>query len=352
MAIATNQYHKTSWRFGIAQQTAWGIAVITDASIKELLVNAPVPVPTSGVVRTKIPRQDGMNIENIRDYHATIHGGIYEIPISGIVTLLTVDLLLYGVMQKLVSEGAATPFTKLLEWAEDTVSPVFSTIDAITDAGILFTACAYNPATDNSWYMKDCIFKSLKFSWKGTGDLKVLTFDGVLVSGKSPVITGVTFVPASWVDYGTIYFEKLSEKAFTGADLVVDEFEINFDNKMIRVGNDSSNDAENYDIFSEKAECTGSITAKYDDNTDDIIDKFILNPEEGAADVQIALTFGTPSVSPCLNFTFRAIYDGHEADFNRAGPAFLKIPFRSVWDGANEAVNIQIDNAVDRAWTV
>ena len=70
----------------------------------------------------------------------------------------TADLLLYGVMQDLVSEAAGSPFLKTFEWDGSTTGVSGAAPNKF------YTLNGYNPDTSENWQLKSCVLSSLSIS--------------------------------------------------------------------------------------------------------------------------------------------------------------------------------------------
>jgi hypothetical protein len=232
MAIDTNLYSKNQFRFAIAEESSFGTAITTQTNFKELWITEPVQIDYSGIVRDEAKRADGKRVLSHTDVYVDDNGGEYTVSVSGILTDLTADLLIYGVMQDLVSEAATTPYLKSFEWDGSTTGD---------SSGVplkYYTLNGYNPATDESWQLKTAVLKSLTISADPGTNGGRATFNATFWSGFPPVQTGLTVSPASWVSPGTDYyvFQKLNTKTLGGSDLVLGSVNFEFNNNVVRVG--------------------------------------------------------------------------------------------------------------------
>ena len=89
---------------------------------------------------------------------------------------------------------------------------------------------------------------------------------------------------------------------------------------------------------------------KYDANTKDEVDDFLTNPMGAGAESQIYVRWGDGTADGTLLFDVNAIYSGNALDFGNEAGVMVSLPFQGVDDGTNEAVEVTIANAEDRAW--
>jgi hypothetical protein len=97
-------------------------------------------------------------------------------------------------------------------------------------------------------------------------------------------------------------------------------------------------------------EITGEVSAKYDGNTKDEIATFLTSPDGGSAEKNLIVQWGDGTSDGTFKFDVNAIYTGNSLDFGNEAGVFVNLPFKGVDDGTNEAIEVSIANAVDRAW--
>ena len=346
MAIDVNVYTKSQYRVGIAEEgAALGTPITTQSSFKELeLLDVPQPDWSGRITETR-KRNDGKRVLSNTDIYQILTGGVYTVQIPVLLTDLTADLLLYGVMQDLVSEAATTPYLKEFECDGSTTGD---------NSGVpykLYTINGYDPATDESWQMTSCVLKTLQITGDPGSNGGRASAVATFWTGYVPVTTGLTVTPASWTAPGRDWYEfqLLNTKTLGGSDLVLGSFDFTWENNAERIGHDASGNPQQYHMsdFS----FSGSIVAKYDANTKDAIQTFQLNPEDGSAETNIIVQWGDGTADGTLQFDINAIYsEPPNKDFGQSMGVMLNLPFIGVDDGTNEAVVVKIANAVDRAW--
>ena len=344
MAIDTSLYSKNEFRFAIAEEATFGTAITAQGSFKELHITDNPQLDWGGIIRDQAKRSDGKRVLSHTDTYLATAGGTYTCAVSGVLTDLTADLLLYGVMQDLVSEDGSTPYLKTFEWdgstdGDDSGSPYK-----------FFTLNGYNPATDESWQLKSCVLQSLSISADPGSNGGRASFSATFFTGFAPVQTGLTVTPASWVSPGEDFysFQALAAKTVGGSDVVLGSMSLDFANGVVRVGHDSSGDPQQYTF--PQFGVSGEVMVKYDANTKDEIVTFLKNPMDGSAETTIILRWGDGSADGTLSFEVNAIYTGNSLDFGNDAGVFVSLPFEGVDDGTYEAIEVKIANATDREW--
>jgi len=347
MAISSNVYTAPQFRVGIAEEATLGTAITTQSSFKELeITNTPFP-SYDGVVREVRKRADGKRVLSNTDIYVDEEGGDgYTVQVDGILTDKIADLLIYGSMQDLDSEGANTPYLKTFEWDGSTDG------DNSGSPYKFYTVNGYSPASGESWALTSCIIKTLTISSDPGTNGGRASYSATFWTGYKPSL-GATVTPGSWTTPGTDYYvhQLLNTKAIDGTtdNLVVGSFSITFENNVSRVGYDSSGDPQLY-VFPQ-FDVTGELSVKYDANTKDEIDNFVTNPEGGSAETQIYIHWGDGSADGTLLFDVNAIYTAAPTpDFGNEAGVMVTLPFQGVDDGSNEAVEVKIANAIDRTW--
>lgn len=353
MATAIQAYAKSEFRFAIAEESTFGTAITTQTAFKELLITDIPQIDWGGVVRDEAKKSDGKRVLSNKDVFLQTAGGEYTVSVAGILTDNTADLLLYGVMQDLTGatpgEAATTPFAKVFEWDGSTTG---------VSSGYpskFFTLNGYNPSTSEHWQVKSAIVKTLAINADPGTNGGRASFTATFYSGFAPTLTGLTVTPTDWTAPATDFyiFQNLNTKAVNGTtdNLVLGSFSISFENNVKRIGNDSSGGPQYY-VYAGGGNdfvVTGELSAKYDNNTKDEIDSFLTNPQGGSAERQIYIRWGDGSADGTLLFDVNALYTGNSIDFG-ADTVMVSLPFSGVDDGTNEAVEVTIANAIDRAW--
>ena len=118
MAIDGTVVVGTQFEFAISEESTFGTAITatTQDTWKLLHVTELSEWDLSGLVRDTTMRFRGSRVPHKDDNFFVRGGGIVIIPFTAIATKITLDYLLYLVMQDLVSEDASDPFEKIFEW--------------------------------------------------------------------------------------------------------------------------------------------------------------------------------------------------------------------------------------------
>jgi hypothetical protein len=340
-------YSGKDFRIGIAPQSAFATANTTEAQFYELLITDSPQMDWGGLIRESTKRSNSKRVKDNKDVFVQTAGGTYTVSVSGVLTDTTVDLLVGGVMNDVESEGASTPYTKVLEWDSSTTQPDFG-----GDSGQMFTILLYSPASGESIQLKTAVLQSLSISGDPGSNGGRLGFSATFYTGFAPTYSA-TATPSSWVTPATDYyiFQQAATKTVGGSAIVAGSFSVDFANGAARVGFDSSGNPETYSMgLGDGYAVSGEISAKYDPNTKDLIDTFLTNPQGGSAESNIIMEWGTGGADGHLKFDFNALFTGNSQDFGNEAGVFVSLPFEGVDDGTNEAVEVTISNATDRAW--
>ncbi len=354
MAINADVHAPQQWELAIGEEIALGTAQTTAASFKLLHITHHGSVALSGLTRDTTQRARGQRVMHTQDVYLTKAGGQVSLPFAAIATSATLDYLLYLVIQDLVREAASTPFAKVFEWDSTTTQPDFAAISGAASPGKLVTLLQRGPVASEHRRLTSAILRELTLRLDPALNGGRLTCEGTFWSGLSNAfspsqnqsITGAT-------QPGTAYyhFATLATKTLGGSDLVLGGFELRLENRAARVGSDASGDAQTYALGVPGYRATGSVTVKYDDNTKDTIDNFLTS----AFDTQLVLAWGSGAdpvtTDGDLLIKLNVNFTGNAFDFGREDGVFLTLPFVCVDDGTNEAVEIEIANAADRAWS-
>ena len=342
-------YAPSEFRVALAEESTFGTPITAQGSFKELMVTEATQPDYSNLIQDRAKKSDGKRVMSHTDHFVSKTGSDFQVSVSGIATDLTLDLLVFGVMQDMTSEAASTPFMKIWEWDGSS-----GTTDFSANEGKFFTINGYNPATDESWQMTSAVLKDLTLTADPGTNGGRLSYSATFISGFLPVQTGLTVTPASWVSPGADFylFQSLNTKTVGGSNIVPSSISMVWGNGATRVGYDSSGEAQNYAIGvgGEGLTFNGELSVKYDANTKDEIDTFLLDPSQGSAEKAIIIQWGDGSADGTAKFDINAVYTGNSLDFGNEAGVFVNLPFSGVDDGTNEAIEVSIANAKDRGW--
>jgi len=356
MAVDGNVYASTEFRFAIAEEATFGTAIVVptaDASYNELCITEPPQIDWGNLITDRAKKADGSRVSMVTDNFVSKAGTDFTVSVSGIATDETIDFLIYGVMQDLVSEATSTPFLKTFEWDESSGSVDFS-----ANAGKLYTLVGYDP-DGASWQLRSAFLRELTLTADPGTNGGRLSYTATFMSGFIPTVSGVTTVPTNWnniAQAGTAFypFQTLATKTLDGNDIVLGSMSLTFNNSGTRVGYDSSGEPQNYIIGSggDNLSLTGEIVTKYDSNSAGALTAFLLNPANDAqASIPLVITWGDGSSDGTVSFTINPVFTGNAKDFGNDAGVFVNLPFMGVGLGSgNEAIVVTIANAKDRSW--
>lgn len=345
--MADAVYSGTEFQFGIAEEAVFGTAITVQGSFQKLFLTEPVQVGYGDIIRGVNKRSDGKRILSHTDIYVSDTGADYPIQVTGIATKATIDLLIYGVMQDLISEASVSPNLKSFEWDGDS-----GAVDFSVNNGKTFTLLGYDPETAYNWQIPSTVVKTLTVNVASGTNEGRMSFSATFYSGFAKTF-GVTATPDSWISPGVAYYpiQLLDTKTIDGTSIVIDGFSLNLDNKAMRVGYDSSGYPVNYALAAnDPLSVTGELSAKYDAATSGEIAKFLTTPDGGTAERNIIVRWGDGVADGTLNFDINAVYTGNEKSHSTDMGTFVKLPFEAVDDGVNEALAIDIANSINRGW--
>lgn len=351
MAVAPDIYSGKQWELAISQEDTWGTPQTT--GFKSLHIETAQPVDRSGLTHIYRKRARGNRMPHNTDYTFIQGGGMVNLPFEAWATHDTLDLLVHAVMHDLVSEGVSTPFAKIWEWDSGTTSPLFNTVAAITTRGTIFSVIQGGPVASEQDLLVSAILSQLTFN-KSIG--QPLVVSGNWFSGHSGAYdqsnnTDIT----SATDPGTDYYVTEIVKQIGGVDVILGDYSFTLDPKAARQGNDANGNAENYVILGgDDPFLSGSLNVMYDTNTKDLID----NAMTTGFDTQLIIAYGSGNDPVDTDGDLLIKLNIHidptaiAKDYGREEGVMWTIPFTGADDGTNEMVEIEVANAVDRAWTV
>ena len=337
MAISSAVYSKTAFRFAIAQETTFGTAITTQASFQELHITEPPTLDTAtAVVTDETPRIDGSAVMGVGDIYKTQAGAITTVTVSGILTTPVLELLLEGVFQN-----------KATSSLEDTYAWDSST-SVIGDPAsqTFFTLALHDPISGEGKQLTSAFLKTLEITWDAGSNGGRASFNATFISGLALGTTS-TFTPASWTSPGTAYFTTsgLDTKTLNSAEIVTNNFSFSLDNGATFWGVDSSGYAEGCTVGAAGGKgyvASGSVSVKYDANTDDLIDYALANPAAGSADIILALTFNSGDATNELSFTANCVLDSANYNFGQDAGVFRDLPFKCVYESTTDAITVVV----------
>ncbi len=353
MAISGVGPAGSEFEFAISEESTFGTAITaTTTDIWKLLHITEVPQwDLSGIVRDSTMRARGSRVPHNTDNYVTRAGGTILIPFTCVVTDITYDLLMYGVMQDLVSEDASTPYEKIWEWDSATTEPDFA-----SNAGKFYTVVLNGGISSEDFIATSCILRDLTISSDPGTNGGRMTASGTFMSGLSSATKFLESGSQSFgtaTQPGTTYYNhcNLVTKTIGGADMIVENYSITYNNKAVRKGCDSSGDAETYSLGANGGyEVTGSTRLLYDANSKGLI----ANSLTSAFDTQMILAYGSGADPVTTDGDLLQKINIHipqaPRDFAAEAGTMIDVAFTGADDDTNEMVENEHANAVDRAW--
>jgi hypothetical protein len=335
MAISTAVYSKTQFRCAIAQETTFGTAITTQSSFQELHITEPPTLDTAtAVVTDETPRIDGSAVMGVGDIYKTQAGAITTVTVSGILTTPVLELLLEGVFQNKSS------VTAIDTYAWDSSTSVIGDPDDQT----FFTLALKDPIDGEGKQLTSAFLKTLEITWDAGSNGGRASFSATFISGLALGTTG-TFTPASWTSPGRAYFTTsgLDTKQINQFDVVTNNFSFSFDNGATFWGVNSNGYAEGCTVGAAGGKgyvATGSISVKYDTETEDLIDKALANPTAGSANIPLALVFNDGDVTNQLVFSANCVLDSANYNFGQDAGVFRDLPFKCVYESTTDAISV------------
>jgi len=334
MAIDVTTWSSNDARVSIAQEAAFGTA-ITNAGFHLAEFDE---VSVDWGLTQSIPSLRAARMASDSDVYVSQTGGTRTITISNI-TFRRQDLpeFLYAVLQN-VTEGATTPFQKTFEqWSS---APDFG-----SDAGYFCTVGIYMPeGAGKGFTFKSCVCTQLDLKADLIGGDGRLTGTATFISGfaadPSATIAGTSISSQAYFD-----FNAMSTKTLGGNDIVVYGFDISIKNNAVRVGNDSSGDAENYSFGIPEVEITGTLKTKHDANTGDIADDLVAGTPR-----EIILSVGTDDTTGhCQIDLDNVVFTDHGMDAKQQQGFAVELPFKTVLV-STDYPTITVADAYDQSW--
>jgi len=340
-------YAPSQFRLAIAEEATFGTPITTQSAFYELDIISPTqPDMASGVVEDSRKRSDGKRVMSQTDVYRSTTGGTYTIPFECIATKATIDLLLYGVMQDLVSSTlVSTEYNNIWEWDGSTTGPDFS-----INGGKFFTVLGKDA---ENWSATSCVLRSLTLSASPGTNGGRLTASGEFITGFDIDISSVTATTASWVSpihatEASFFPFQLYTTCSVPGTIVPYSYSCTMTNNAVRVGN-AAGSATNYHM--PQFDVTAEIVAKLDAVTDDLIDGYRKDPTQGIAESAVTMAWGSVGADGGLELVMNAIYTGPTTrDFGQESGVGVTLSYQGVDDGTNEAIEVKQTNQINRSW--
>lgn len=330
----------TETKWGISEEGTFGTAIADAGAF--VVMEGPVPTVNEGVIRDIKTKFNGMRIPSDADDFYTQAGGIRTISFSDMVVRKnSLSDLLYAVSGTVV-ESDTTPYQKQFIWKNTTTQPDYS-----ASAGYFCTVGIYEPLAAKDRKFTSCILRTLTLSADLTGDGR-LRASGEFISGFSSTVASTFSGTWNYADAEYLQFNNMSLKQIGGADVVVYGFDFTLNNNAVRVGADSSGDAETYFLGGGDTglSVTGNLLLKYDTATYDLIADSVAGTARS-----VALYVGTDGADGYFAlFCDGAIIGDADKDYGDARGQAVSVPFTAIHKGAANMISINLADAEDRAW--
>ena len=336
-AVSGNVYSSKQFELFICDQTTMGTAMTTSAndSFVKLDVTSMSDIDYGGGLVQDRTLRSGQQIKKSTDHYVSQKGSSASFQFEWVVSHKQgLDLLL-----KLATEDSASDYQRV-------GSATSAVYNHGATTGEYATVIISNPLVSDDRVMHSAVLTDLSLSLGSDSGGRLVAsgtfYSGYLVSRETNAVapngTETAYVK-------TIYdmdVKQMNVKGATGSgvlDVVCSSFSFNINHPAVRVGYQGANDeAEQYSMSGEYV-ASGSITVKYDENTEQELAGF-LNGRTNA------ITFGDDASggSPTLLFVLPAVvYTGYNVDLgdNEAG-AFVEVPFECTADGDAKAHQIYI----------
>lgn len=339
MAINGVVFNSKNVKLGYAAETTFGTAIADAAAFTQLVEFDSVTIDY-GLAQDFTKKNRGTTSPHPfdDDIYSSHTGGLRVITISGLILRKDdAPYFLYGVFQN-VTEGAETPFQKTFTFSS--TQPVFS-----SNAGMFMTIALDKHIASYDEKYTSCIVRSITLTAdlvSGDGRLRA---DVELISGFAPSTTAN--ISGTWTAKAQEYldFNAMTLAQIDDADVVVYDFSVTMNNNAQRIGYNTSGVCQSYVINQPEAIMEGSITVKYDANTQGELAAYI-------AGTPTKIEWGINDGDADGDFYVggEGVYTGYSEPNNETG-ATMTLPFKMIYDTDSPAnPGIIMSDANDLSW--
>jgi len=339
MAIDGLVHAGTESKWGWSEESTFGTVIADGGTFEQ--IESPIPSVNYGVTKKNTVLFDGSRVRKNTALYQSVHGNLRTISFSDWKVRWT-DLgpLLYSVLQTVVEDATAGQFNKTYTINQNTGQPDFS-----ANAGLFHTIAIYDTIAGYHRKFTSCILKTLTLTADLSGD-GLLTASGEFISGFDFAATST--MSGTWSLETQNYFDYYSPtvKQVENADVVMYGWDITFNNNAVRVGSDSSGQAETYAIFTTDAgvDITGNWIVKYDSNVQSII-----GAHTTGTTVELDLAVSTATNPGYFSMLVNeAVISDPVKDYTDERGQSLTIPFEASGTGTAFLATVCDNN--DRAW--
>ena len=319
MAIDSNVYSSKQFELFIAPQTTMGTANTTANQFTKLdLVNVNDIDFGGGLVQERNLRS-GQQVKKSTDHYVSQKGASASLEFEWICSHKE------GLIQlmKMISEDTSGAFE-----LAGTFSPAVYNHGATT--GQMATIIVSNPNTGDDRVLHSAVLTNLDLSMSSDTEGGRIVASGTFMSGYKPTVGANTVTPSGTETAFVKTIYDCTTKTLGGSDVVVKAMNLSFSYPAMRIGY-QGNDAE-AEQYGRSGEYTlsGSVTVKYDANTDGELGQFLSGSTRAIAlgDGGSAFHFSVPT----------AVYTGYNIDLGDSEEgAFVEVPFEAT---ANASANL------------
>jgi len=326
------------FKYGIAQQAAFGTAIADNAAFLQLDCE---PVTIGYDVKTlENPQSTGSR--KARDSGLIVHTNRSApvFTITGYALPEYIDHILAAMFQN-VTEGATTPYDKAFAFADG--QPAF-----VADAGYFYTFIKYDPAASKSIKVVDCICRKLTFSIEEGMPLKYTAeFIGRGVPSSTADPSG-TWTRGTAADMW--FFEAIDRVTIdhgSSESFHMKSAELTFAwNTIELIGQDGSSSFNDYGL----ADLTNEFKVKVIKDADyhDLLAAWVAGT---VCSFNIGWGHATPGTDDNdMDFTFRGKITETDPNYDAIVAGELTGVMTENDAGAVEPVTITMANAIDRSW--
>jgi len=303
----------------LAQTGSMGAAETSERMASILDLNEPIDISWDNITQDRTKRI-GQQMKRGSDHFATQSGSFYTADFEWVVNDGTA---LKHLMQG-ISEDTSSPYTT----AGDFTPATYASASANAN---LFTLVVADPIAANARTLHSCMLTNLNFTWDIAGDGGRLRVGGTFYSGYKPTIGahGLTISEIATTSSFQPVFTAQPTKTVGGNDVVIRSMELSMGYPGSRHGfNGVDGGAEVYSRSGEYT-CGGSVSVKYDDNSDEATSGVLSSFFNGTSK---AIAFGGQDVTISIP---QAVYTGYAKSFDEEG-VFVDIPFEATADGSGQ----------------
>lgn len=324
---------------GFSEESAFGTAIADTGNFTTIVEGAPFGFDP-GIFEDKEIKYRNQPYADTNDSFTTEAGGLRVITMnSHPVRRMDLAPYLYSVTQT-VSEAAGSPYQKDFDIASTWTQPDFS-----ANAGYFVTLGIKDTIASNHRKWTSCVLKDLTLDVDLTSDPRMMA-SGNWISGFSSS-TSANFNTGTWQPTGQNYYNWAAPttKTLDSQNIFLLGFSVTFNNNCVRLGNDSSGDAENYSMT--MFEITGSLKVLYDTNTDGYLAQWI-----SQTNAALRLTIGTNGNAGYFDMAFPSIeFTGNEQDYTNEVGRVVDLPWKAMGNTTgSDLFNGEIEDGSDFGW--